>query len=80
MKRQNVTLSLPKEVLKQVKNLAAEKGTSVSGLLSKYLEQIVEQENLRQRASIRIEKRLSKGLNLGTKGKCSWQREELHER
>jgi len=80
MERQNITISMPKDLLKKVKRLAVRKGTSVSGLLCQYLEDVVRSDSAYRRAAKRIEGRLRKGLNLGTHGKISWTRESLHER
>ena len=80
MEHQNITLSLSKDLLKQAKHLAVEKGTSLSKLLSDYLEQLVLKEDRYQQAADRIRKRLSDGIDLGTEGKRSWKREDLHER
>ena len=41
METQNITLSLPKDILLKVKLLATKQGTSVSGLLARFLEEIV---------------------------------------
>ncbi|SHF72137.1 hypothetical protein SAMN02745218_02952 [Desulfofundulus australicus DSM 11792] len=38
MEYQNVTLSLPKEVLRRAKHIAIERGTSLSGLLTHLLD------------------------------------------
>jgi hypothetical protein len=45
METQNITLSLPKEVLLKVKLLAVKRQTSVSGLLAQMLERLVQQED-----------------------------------
>lgn len=77
---QNITLSIPKDVLKKVKHIAIEKNTSVSGLLSQTLENIVNQESGYQRAKERQLKVMESGLDFGLSGKPTWRREELHER
>ena len=80
MQRQNITLSLPKDLLKQVKHLAIERDTSVSGLLSEYLERIVRDDRDYRQAETRIKRRLKSGFDLGTNGRLAWKREDLHER
>ena len=45
METQNITLSLPKEILLKVKQLAVKRQTSVSGLLAQTLERLVHQED-----------------------------------
>ena len=80
MERRNITLSLPKEVIKAARHIAVERGTSLSGLLTGYLEHIVRKDDAYQEARARFRERLKKGFNLGTKGHVSWTREEVHER
>ena len=80
MERQNITLSVSKDLLKQAKHLAVEKGTSLSGLLSEFLEHLVKNEKAYRLASRRMKKRLKDGIDLGTKGRIGWRREDLHER
>lgn len=80
MDRQNITLSLPKNLLKKARHLAVEKNTSLSGLLSDYLRVIVAQDENYRQAAGRITRRLKAGLDLGTGGRVAWTREELHER
>ncbi|MCX6090098.1 MAG: CopG family transcriptional regulator [Candidatus Atribacteria bacterium] len=80
MENQNITLSIPKEILIKVKHIAIEKNTSVSGLLRSVLEQIVNQEDEYNKAKERQFLTMKKGHELGIKGKVSWTRDELHER
>lgn len=80
MKTRNVTLSLPEEVLREVKVLAARRRTSVSALLAGVLEEMVERETGHELARSRSLARLTRGYDLGTGGKVRWAREELHER
>ena len=42
MKRQNITLSLPKDVLVGARHLAVERGESLSGMLARLLERMVD--------------------------------------
>ena len=46
METQNITLSIPKETLYKVKLLAVKQGTSVSGLLTRTIERLIEQEDV----------------------------------
>lgn len=79
-KTQNVTLAIPKEILRKAKILAVKNNTSLSGLLTKTLEAIVSDDEKYQQARLSNIKLLRKGLNLGTQGSISWTREELHDR
>jgi len=80
MERQNVTLSLPRETLRKAKRIAVEKGTSLSGLLSEFIEETVRQDASYERAARSFKARLKTGLDLGTGGKRTWTRESLYER
>ena len=80
MDTQNITLSIPKEILRRVKLMAVERGTSVSGLLTQTLEKLVEQEDGYARARRRHLDRLEQGFDLGTGGQGLTRRDELHDR
>ena len=80
MERQNITLSLPKDVLLKVKLIAVRRQTSVSGLLTQTLERIVEHEDAYAHARRHHLEWLRLGADLGTGGQVSVGREELHER
>lgn len=81
MEKQNVTLSLPKEILRKAKILAIERNSSLSALLTEALEEIVAQADAYELAKERHLALLKeKSINLGTEGKITWTRDELHER
>lgn len=78
--RQNVTLSLPKDVLRKAKILAVERRTSLSGLLTGALEGLVRRDDEYERAKERALSYLRNARDLGTKGRITWTRDSLHER
>lgn len=80
MERQNVTLSLPKSLLRKAKAVAVSKEKSLSELMRESLEEKVREETGYQRAKEKHTKLLMKGFDLGTKGHFRISREELHER
>ncbi len=80
METQNVTLALPKKLLRKVKLLAVERNTSISGLLTEYIRQLVERDDAYEQAQRQAMEDLKHPLNLGTQGKITWTRDELHER
>ena len=80
MDTQNITLSLPKDILLKVKLLAVRRQTSVSGLLTRELEKLVRQEDIYVHAHRRFMQRLEKAPDLGTNGKLLTDRDKLHER
>lgn len=77
---QNVTVALPKDVLRQVKVIAAKRGTSVSAILKEKLESLVREESDYEQARREFMAVVDKGFDLGTQGRASWTRDELHER
>ena len=74
----NVTLKLDRDLLREVRIMAAEKDTSISALLTVHLQEIVKNRGGYEEAKNRAIARMRKGWNLG------WQkpksRDELHER
>jgi hypothetical protein len=80
MEKQNITLTLPKDLLNQIKHIAIDKNTSVTGLLTQTLEDIVQKNHSYHKAKIRQLTLMEKGFTMGTMDKSSWSREELHER
>jgi metal-responsive CopG/Arc/MetJ family transcriptional regulator len=80
MERQNVTLSLPKRLLKKAKVAAAQQEKSLSELMREALEQRISQGSEYDKAKKRHLKLLGRGLDLGSRGKLAYSREELHDR
>jgi len=77
---QNVTLAIPKDILRKAKILAVQKNTSLSGLLTQTLADLVAHQEAYEQARLRNLALLDRGLDLGTYGKITWKRDELHER
>jgi len=80
MEKQNVTLSLPVSLLRKAKALAAEREKSLSGFLRESLEEKIKKTTGYEKARQRQLRLLRKGIELGTKGRVSVSREELHGR
>ncbi|KKK59336.1 hypothetical protein LCGC14_3035410 [marine sediment metagenome] len=80
MNRQNVTLSLPKSLLRKAKIFAAGKDQSLSALLRESLEEKVLEADGYQRAKRAQFRLLKKGFDLGTNGEITTVRETLHDR
>jgi predicted transcriptional regulator len=80
VENQNVTLVVPKALLRKVKHLAVERETSISGLMVKALEEIVRQNDDYAQAYQRWRESVQHPRDLGTGGKITWTRDELHER
>ena len=79
-KTQNVTLAIPKDILRKAKILAVRRNTSLSGLLSDTLAELVRSDESYEQARQRNRLLLKNGLDLGTQGNLAIKREELHER
>lgn len=80
MERQNVTISLPRNLLKRAKIVAAKNETSLSELMRESLEEKVRESTGYAAARERQVRLLRKGFDLGTKGRITTSREDLHER
>jgi len=78
MEKQDITLSLPKFVLRRLKILAFQRHSSVSKLLSQAAENMLAEETEYEAARKRQIALLEKGFNLGFRKPAS--RSELHER
>jgi len=76
--KSNITLKLDAGLLRDVRVLAAQEGTSVSALLASRLEQMVREHKAYERAKRRALARLREGFGLNWTAPPS--REELHER
>jgi hypothetical protein len=79
MDTQNVTLSVRKDLLRAAKHIAIERNTSLSGLLNRYLENIVNEDGEYRQAMEHMVKEMRKGYDLGFE-KGEFSRDDLHER
>lgn len=77
---QNITLSLPRALLKRVKRVAADRDTSVSALMTEALDRLADEDRRYSTARKRALAALKSARSLGTKGRLTWSRDELHER
>jgi hypothetical protein len=80
MEKQNITLSLPKEILKKGKMLATKKGISLNELIRELLQISTESDEGYRISADRQITRMKEGIQLGTKGEISWKRDQLHQR
>ncbi len=76
--KQNVTISLDRQTIRKAKIVAARRDTSISGLLARQIEILVDEEELYEQAERQAVDLLNKGFHLG--GAMPVSREELHER
>jgi hypothetical protein len=77
-KRQNVTISLSPDTIQKAKVLAAQRSTSISGLLAEQIEALIGTDEAYERSQRAAMALLQKGFHLGGTRKAS--RDELHGR
>ncbi len=77
---QNITLSLPRSLLRRVKRLAAERDTSVSALMTEALSGLADEQTRYSAARRRSLAAMRQARSLGTGGRRTWTRDDLHER
>ena len=77
MAKANLTVQLDEEVIRRARVVAAKRGTSVSALVAKELESLVEADERYEAATLRAARAL--GAVTGRGGR-SWRRDELHDR
>jgi hypothetical protein len=77
----NITLSLDEEVVKQVRKIAIERDTTLTGLVRAYLEELAVEHarSGRKRRELEALERSFELLKVNV-GKRTWKREDLHER
>jgi hypothetical protein len=76
----NVTLSLPEPLLRKFKVYAAKRNRSMTSLAADAIEKLMEPNADEEVVKRRMLERLKNPPNLGTGGKISWTRDEIHER
>jgi hypothetical protein len=76
----NITLALPRALLKKAKIVAARRETSVSALITASLEDVVRADDDFEPAMQRALARARAGYNLGSGGRVNVGRDDLHER
>ena len=76
--KQNITISIEKDLIKKGKIIASKKEISLNRLLRDFLKRVVEEEELYELSKKKALNILNKGFHLGGKITCS--REKLHER
>jgi len=76
MAKRNLTIQLDEDIVQGAKELAARRGTSVSGLLAQKVREMVEADLRYQRA---MDSALEAMRNATPRGGRRWTREELYE-
>jgi Post-segregation antitoxin CcdA len=78
--RRNVTVTLRADILQEARHLAVDRNLSLSKYLSILLEEHIEATRKYRAARERQARMLADGFDLGTNGRATWTREELHDR
>ena len=76
--KQNITLSLDKDLIRKSKIIAAQRETSISKMLSEELKRLIQHDEQYELAKRKAYANLKTGFHFG--GKITASREELHER
>ena len=80
IEQENVTLSLPADVLREARHLAVDRGVSLSEYVSELLEAHVSTTGTYEQAKERGLKRLREGMPYRMPEKITWTRDDLHDR
>ena len=80
MESQNITLALPRSLLRKAKVIAAKRETSLSALVAASLADLVRGEDEYEGAMERTLARARSGYDLGSAGRPATRRDDLHER
>jgi hypothetical protein len=80
METQNVTLSIPKDVLRRAKHVAIDRGISLSRLLVESIAKAADDDRRYRVASRKLLRGMKKGFNLGVGDGPLPPRETLYER
>lgn len=80
MPHRNLTLKLDVELYEKVKAIAAERGSSISALVSSKLSEFLEEVPGYTRARSQALEFQESGFDLGTHGQIDLTRGELHDR
>lgn len=76
--KQNVTISISRETVRKARILAAQRSTSISGLLAEEIEKLVAADEAWAHSETSALALLEQGFHLG--GLITARRDELHER
>ena len=74
----NVTIALDEATLREARRIAADRSTSLNGMIREFLAQLVQRESRTEKARRRIVELCLKST--AERGTGRWTRDELHER
>ena len=76
----NVTLSLPEPLLRKFRVHAASRNQSMSAIMTEAIRNLTERDDRVEAANRRLIAQIRNAPDLGTHGKITWTRDELHGR
>jgi plasmid stability protein len=76
----NVTLSLPEPLLRKFRVYAASHNKSMTSLMTEAIERMIAPDDEYEAARTRLIEGMRNARDLGTGGKITWTRDEIHER
>lgn len=79
MPLRNLTLSLPSDLVRRAKIVAAQRDTSVSALVAAYLASLAQEADDYERTWHEERQLMARGLPLRI-GEMTWSRSDVHER
>ena len=79
MSTRNITLTLPAELVRRAKIIAATRDTSVSGLVAEYLERMTQEDDDYDDMWQEERRLMTAGLPMRI-GEITWVRDDVHER
>ncbi|MGH3985322.1 MAG: DUF6364 family protein [Pseudonocardiaceae bacterium] len=79
MSTRNITLTLPSELVRRAKVVAATRDTSVSALVAEFLQSLTEHEDDYRQVWEQEQRLMSEGLSMSV-GSITWSRADAHER
>lgn len=77
---QNVTVSLPDDIIKDAKHLAVDQGLSLSALVAQAIVNLTKQGDDYSKAQREALDLLESGYKMGSQGHLDRERDSLHER
>ena len=77
MAKANLTVQLDEDVIRRARIVAAKRGTSVSALVARQLDGLVEQDARYEKAWARADELMKTATPRGGR---SWRRDDLHDR
>jgi hypothetical protein len=76
----NFTLKLPEPLLHKLRVYAARRNQTMTDVINEAIRKTVEDDNEYEQAKQRLLTHLKNPPNLGTHGRITWTRDEIHDR